>query len=1002
MDWRLTPVAAIYLFVALSALFVAALVWRRRKAPGAAELIGINLSIAVWALFDGLDDMAPDLATKTLMSQFSYFGIAHISLLFFLFFFRYTRKDAWLTPGRVFLLWLPSLFTLLFVFTNGWHGLIWPEVRLEMTAIGPDAVFDHGPAFWLFTGYFYVLLTLGIVRIVYAVLRNPDIYRQQAAALLAATVAPILANVLYLLNLIPLPGLDPTSMAFLVTSLCLTWCVYQYRLFDLVPIARDALLEELRDGIVVIDAQRRIVDVNPAARQMLRFEAPLHGQALATLLPGAAIAETPIQDGYRTQLTMRPDLTLAITASPLFERSRFTGELLVLRDVTERVRLEEELRQSEATLRETLERLPVAVALVTGNAISYINQKLETLFGYRLEEMATDQQWWATLLAPGEARPSSHVTDSLPASALLKLRCKDGRLLDVEFQYVQLEGRDIWTFNDVTALKRAEEAMRAAKEVAEAATTAKSEFLANMSHEIRTPMNAIIGMSSLLMNTPLDLEQADYVRTVHDSSDSLLHIISDILDFSKIESGKMELESRPFLLPACIETALDVVAVRAHQKDLELIYQPATNLPEYVEGDSTRLHQILVNLLTNAIKFTEQGEVELTVAGEGVAAGRVRLHIAVRDTGIGITAAQSERLFKSFSQVDSSTTRRYGGTGLGLAISGRLVELMGGTIAYESAGLPGQGSTFHVNLELPISPEGADAAPIMAPGELNGKRVLIVDDNATNQRILARQTELWHMQPKVTASAQDALALLAAGSTFDLALVDMQMPEMDGAMFCAALHERTNLPPMPVVILTSLGLRRSFAPGADPAAYLHKPVKPAQLQEALLGILARSQVNSRVATGRAEPATAPPPTTLRILMVEDNLVNQKVISKILQRYGYQADVAGNGLEAVTAALAKPYDLILMDIQMPVMSGEEATAAIRQQLPPERQPFIVAMTANAFVEQRQQYLRDGMDDYISKPIEPVKLAELLRRFEELQQTGQRSPGLLRNGDRRPSS
>jgi CheY-like chemotaxis protein len=225
---------------------------------------------------------------------------------------------------------------------------------------------------------------------------------------------------------------------------------------------------------------------------------------------------------------------------------------------------------------------------------------------------------------------------------------------------------------------------------------------------------------------------------------------------------------------------------------------------------------------------------------------------------------------------------------------------------------------------------------------------------------------------------------------------------MDGAMFCAALHERTELPPMPVVILTSLGLRRSFAPGADPAAYLHKPVKPAQLQEALLSILARSQIDPRVAAGKAEPATAPPPTTLRILMVEDNLVNQKVISKILERYGYQADMAVNGQEALTAALAKAYDLILMDIQMPVMSGEEATAAIRQQLPLERQPFIVAMTANAFVEQRQQYLRDGMDDYISKPIEPVKLAELLRRFEALQQTGQRSPGLSRNGDQRPSS
>ena len=653
-------------------------------------------------------------------------------------------------------------------------------------------------------------------------------------------------------------------------------------------------------------------------------------------------------------------------------------------DVTEQTLASAEVRRQKQYFESLVEISPAAVVTMDRDErVSGWNPAATRLFGFtpegaigqRIDEliMSTD-----AMRAEGEG-VARDALDTGRSTRISQRTRKDGGVVDVEIVMVPLvvDGEHTGyyaVYHDITELQ-------AARREADAANQAKGSFLAAMSHEIRTPMNAIIGMSGLMLDTPLTDEQRDYAETIRSSGDALLTIINDILDFSKIEAGRVELDAQPFDLRRAVESALDVLAPVAAKKGIELAYQVDDTVPRNVVGDVGRFRQVILNLLSNAVKFTDIGEVELSVSGEQVEqVDGWQIAVDVRDTGLGIPADRIGRLFQSFSQADASISRRFGGTGLGLVISRRLAEAMGGSLTADSPGVPGEGSTFRLRIVVPgaLGEPQLEALAVAASEDgLAGRRALVVDDNATNRRIVVAQLRRWGMTVYDTGVPAEALGWLRDGTAFDVVLSDLRMPDMDGLTLVAAIRALPGTVPPPVIVLLSVGER--MPSDAPVAGSVIKPVKPSALHDALVNVLA-GDVAAPVPRAPERPtldadlATRHP---LRILLAEDNAVNQKLALRLLQRMGYAPEVAGDGLEAIKALERDDYDVVLMDVQMPELDGLEATRRIREQWP-DRGIRIIAMTANAMAEDRETCLAAGMDDYVSKPIRVDDLVAALVR------------------------
>ena len=670
------------------------------------------------------------------------------------------------------------------------------------------------------------------------------------------------------------------------------------------------------------------------------------------------------------------------------------------RDITERIHAEEEMRQSEERTRLIIDTALDAV--VTMDALGVItgwNAQAERSFGWTRKE-AVGQRMSEILFPLRYREPHEQGLQHFLQSGecpLLNKRIeitalhRDGREIPVELAISPLKLRGVWTFSafvrDITERKRADVELHKAKEAAEAANRAKSEFLAIMSHEIRTPMNGIIGMTELALDTPLNPEQREFLGMVKSSADSLLTVINDILDFSKIEAGKLDIEVIEVNLRSSLAHVIKTLALRAHEKKLELAYQFHPDVPRVLLGDPGRLRQIVINLVGNAIKFTERGEVVVRVKPESMTENTVILHYSVSDTGIGVSSDKQKLIFEPFSQSDSSTTRKYGGTGLGLAISARLVRMMGGRIWVESE--TAKGSTFHFTVPFKVPKEMAARPGALEPFSLRGLHALVVDDNATNRRILEEMLTNWHMKPTLADGGLQALACLErardSGSAYPLVLLDAQMQDMDGFTLAERIKQSPELAPATIMMLTSAGQRGDGARCRDLgiSAYLTKPIRQSDLLDAIITVTGKFP-------GKSEPVPLVTRHSLResqrhfnILLAEDNAVNQTLAVRLLEKHGHSVVVTGNGREALATfenSLPGEFDLLLMDVQMPEMDGFEVTAAIREmEKTTALHVPILAMTANAMQGDREICLHSGMDGYVSKP---VQVEELLMEIERL--------------------
>ncbi|MDX9754288.1 MAG: response regulator [bacterium] len=790
----------------------------------------------------------------------------------------------------------------------------------------------------------------------------------------------------------------------------------------------ELILNHVGEGIVGIDLAGQVTFINPAGAALLDYSPEyLIGKFLHPLIQHTRINGDPLswEDSsifgvMQTQKARTLDheifwrgngscFPVAYIAKPIFEEGQLAGAVVTFQDITDRRKAELALRDSEALFESLVENLPQNIYRKNlQGRFTFANKRFCETIGHPLHEILgkTDFDFYPEELAHKYVEDDDRVIlEQEIFNCIEEHRLPDGQRIYVQVAKTPIydsQGMIVGTqgiFWDVTDTKRANEELQLAKEEAEKANRYKNEFLANISHEIRTPMNAIIGMTELALEQEMSPDLYDNLRIVKEASDSLLRLLNDLLDFSKIESGTLSISPIPFRLRDSLSETLHVLSYRSSQKNLELLCHVVPEVPDMLIGDPGRLRQVLVNLVGNAIKFTEQGEVELEVKLADPCDGTsAALRFTIRDTGIGVPKEKQSLIFESFQQGDCSTSRRYGGVGLGLSISSKLLELMGGEIGLISPlhlhpkDGEGPGSAFFFTLRFPLQETMEDRPLFLDPAVIKNLRVLVVDDNATNRCILKEMLLNWELCPETVVDAESAWTALQAateaGNPYALLLTDVNLPGLNGFELAEKVKADASLSNLEIMILTSSGFRGDAkrCEQLGIAAYLTKPVKQSELLESILAVVASHL--------KANPADKSPLVTryslhesqhrLSILLAEDNLINQVLATKMLERMGHWVRVANDGQEAVAAFEQEPFDLVLMDIQMPGMDGYTATAKIRQ-LQKDKPVPIVAMTAHAMKGDREKCLQAGMDDYISKPVKLDALAQVIEKITHLSHT-----------------
>jgi PAS domain S-box-containing protein len=747
----------------------------------------------------------------------------------------------------------------------------------------------------------------------------------------------------------------------------------------------ESIFDAVNDSILVTDSRGKIIRCNRSAIHWLGtsfdqlVNTPIDLWFYEYYSPDQVkLASLP----QNTQLPGRPGW-FDLRRYPIALEDDLEGSIFIIRDVTEQRKAEAIIREQKERLEALVENSPVAIVTVgMDRDIVSTNPAFERMFGYASREVIgqdLDHLLANDTVHTTQVPYSERLFQGEPVKCINQRRRKDGNLADVEISGVPLivENKIIgglWLYHDITELMQARRA-------AEQADRAKSEFLANMSHEIRTPMNGIIGLIELTMGTELTPEQSDFLVGARESADALLSVLNGILDFSKIEAGQLELEHIDFNLPSVVEGVAQTLASRADNKGLEIVSFISSDVPSRVRGDPGRLRQILVNLVENAIKFTEKGEIFIRTDLECVEDGKTTVRFSVVDTGIGIPPERQTAIFERFVQADGSTTRKYGGTGLGLTISKQLAEMMGGEIGVNSDA--GKGSTFWFTVVLD---EALTQETLQVYTDIHGLRMLVVDDNATNRRVFTKMLESFGCQVSTADGGRRVVQTLIRASLtnnpFRVVLLDMQMPEMDGEQTLEAIRSEPMTQTVDVIVLTSIGHRADFSQvkSLGCSGYLIKPIKQAQLRESLESVVSQSnRKENRRVSAIDQPISDHSGRGLKILLAEDNEINQKMAKVLLTRQGHAVDVARNGKEAVEASTHCDYDLIFMDVQMPGMDGFEATRNIRTLEGNNRHTPIIAMTAYAMPEDRDRCLTVGMDDYLSKPLSPAKVFEVIEHW-----------------------